>query len=77
MLIIEWLLVLPHNSGTTVVKTTVTDFGTAIDAVSRAHDMWPLVRTRENRRVSGFQIVDQDGRIIATACLAGFNGMAA
>ena len=77
MLIIEWLLVLPKQNGITVVKKTATNFDTTADAVARAHEMWPVMRIADNRKSSGFQVVDQDGRIMAVACFGAVDGLAA
>ena len=77
MLIIEWLLMLPNGSGVTVAKKTVTNFDTAAEAVSRAREIWPVVRMAENRTSDGFRVVDQDGRIMAAACFRASHDLAA
>lgn len=77
MLIIEWLLMLPNGSGVTVAKKTVTNFDTTEEAVSRAREIWPVVRIAGNRTSDGFRVVDQDGRIMAAARLGAIDDLAA
>jgi hypothetical protein len=64
MLIIEWLIRLPRADGILVSNKTVTNASTDEDAAQEAHALWPKIRLRDNQCPDGFQIVDQDGRMM-------------
>lgn len=64
MLIIELLTRLPHDGGLLVGKKIVTNAGTGSEAAAQAYGAWTTLAQRENHRAEGFQIVDQDGRMV-------------
>lgn len=67
MLIIQWLDRLPESEGILIVRKTTTNCDSAAEANAQAFMLWPTIRTSENHRPDGFQVVDQDDRPIQLA----------
>ncbi len=67
MLIIQWLNRLPDTDRIVVAKKTATNCGSADEANAEAFRLWPDIRTAQDHRPDGFQVVDQDGRSIQLA----------
>ncbi len=77
MIVIEWLMRLPGSERLSVVKKTTTNIDATSEAVELAYRMSATCRSREGHRPNGFQIVDQDGRMLSGPLFPGRGRLAA